>query len=148
MNKLHIGVYIIFVIIFGLLAYFAHRLPYFPGDISISLWLQRVNLPFFRPVMENITNIASTVPMAIIVAMVAGLHWAFRRRLEPIFIIALPLTAWGLELLIKLLVGRPRPSGELVQVLVPVSNNSFPSGHALQVVGFLWLSFLSGTEID
>ncbi len=137
MNKLHTVTYLIFIVVFGVFAYFAHRFPYFPGDVSISQLIQRVDLPLFRPFLEFV----SAVPSGAVVALVAVILLVFRKRLETIFVVALPISAWLLNLIIKPLVERPRPPEELVRVLVSVNEYGFPSGHVLQAAvlcGFLF----------
>ncbi len=137
MNKLHTVTYLIFIVVFGVFAYFAHRFPYFPGDVSISQLIQRVDLPLFRPFLEFV----SAVPSVAVVAPVAGIVLVFRKRWETLFIIALPISAWLLNLIIKPLVERPRPPEELVRVLVTANEYGFPSGHVLQAAvlcGFLF----------
>lgn len=137
MNKLHTVTYLICVAVFGVFAYFAHRFPYFPGDVSISQLIQRVDLPLFRPFLEFV----SAVPSGAVVALVAVILLVFRRRWETLFIVALPISAWLLNLIIKPLVARPRPPEELVWVLVTANEYSFPSGHVLQAAvlyGFLF----------
>ncbi len=137
MSKLHTVTYLIFIVVFGVFAYFAHRFPYFPGDVSISQLIQRVDLPLFRPFLEFV----SAVPSVAVVAPVAVILLVFRKRWETLFIIALPISAWLLNLIIKPLVERPRPPEELVRVLVSVNEYGFPSGHVLQAAvlcGFLF----------
>ena len=127
MSRLGAGIYALCLILFGLLSYFAHKLPYFPGDVSASLWLQSIDIPFIKPIMEGVSSLPAAVT---IIAVLAVVLWILRRRLEAVFIASLFSTAMLASWLLKLAIGRPRPSGELVQLLSESWGLSFPSGHA------------------
>lgn len=136
MSRLYAGVYGLFLILFGLLCFLAHQLPYFPGDIGISLWLQGIDLPFLNPIMQAVSYISSSIPKIITVALVAGGLWVSGRKLEPIFIASLTSSAALLNWLLKLLISRPRPEIELIQIMVQSNGFSFPSGHVTSAVVF------------
>ena len=127
MSRLGAGIYALCLILFGLLSYFAHKLPYFPGDVSASLWLQSIDIPFIKPIMQGVSSLPAAVT---IIALLAVVLWILRRRLEAVFIASLFSTGMLVSWLLKLVIGRPRPSGELVQLLGESWGLSFPSGHA------------------
>ncbi len=135
------GIYVFFLILFGLLCYLAYQSPAFPGDITISLWLQRIKSPVLIPAMTAISFLASTIPAAIIVTLVVIGLVAIRKKLEPIFVASLPglaaLLNWGL----KSLINRPRPGNEIIQVLANSHGPGFPSGHTVYAVVFYGLIF-------
>ncbi|HUV57011.1 MAG TPA: phosphatase PAP2 family protein [Dehalococcoidales bacterium] len=141
MNRLRAGIYAFCLILFGLLCYFAHKFSYFPGDITSSLWLQGIYLPLFHPVMKAVSYIGSLIPAAIIVTLLVIGLWASGRKLEPIFIAALTSSAALLNWLLQLLIGRPRPDNQLVQVLVENSGPGFPSGHTVYAFVFYGILF-------
>jgi len=136
MSRLCAGIYAFFLILFGLLCYLAHQFLYFPGDIGISLWLQGIDLPLLNPIMQAVSYISSSIPKIITVALVAGGLWASGRKLEPIFIASLTSSAALLNWLLKLLISRPRPGSELIQIMVQSNGFSFPSGHVTSAVVF------------
>ena len=72
MSKFSAAVYGLFFALNGLLCYLAHRLPYFPGDIAISRWLQGINLPSLNPIMLANSYITSVIPATVIVILVVG----------------------------------------------------------------------------
>jgi undecaprenyl-diphosphatase len=147
MSKLHAGIYILFLALFGLLGYLAHQLPYFPGDVSISLWLQRIDLPFFSPLMTAVSFISSMIPAAIVVALLAIGLWLSGRKLEPVFMASLTSFAALLNWLLKLIISRPRPSSELILVIGENNGLSFPSGHVVYAVVFYGLLFYLATRL-
>ncbi len=138
MSKRGIGIYAVFLTLFGVLCYFAHKLSYFAGDVSASLWLQSIDIPFLQPIMEGVSLLA---PVGIIIVLLAVVLWILRRRLEVIFIVSLVSTGMLASWLLKELISRPRPSGELIQLLSESWGLSFPSGHATCAFAFCGFLF-------
>lgn len=129
MRRLHLGIYTLFLALFGLLGYFAHRFPSFTGDNTISQWLQGISLPLFSQTMEVVSSLGETVPMIITVATIAIVLLVFRRRLEAALVIAMPAIGGLVNYSFKLLVDRSRPGDE------PLSGGlSFPSGHTTYAI--------------
>jgi undecaprenyl-diphosphatase len=135
MSRRGIAVYAFFILLFGVFCYFANRFDYFPGDVSISSWLQGIDFSGLKPIMRF-------APYAVSLAVLVGLKlWLRSRRLELIFIALSALAAGAAGWLIKLLVGRPRPDAELVQIWVGTIGSGFPSGHvacATVIGGFIF----------
>ncbi|MFC1902765.1 phosphatase PAP2 family protein [Chloroflexota bacterium] len=140
MSRLYAGISALFLVLFGILGYFAHIFPYFPGDIIISLWMQGIDGAFLSLIMRGASCISSLFPAIIIVSIVVIRVWVSGRRLEAVFIAALPISAVLLSSL-KLVIGRPRPTVELVQVVGSNSGFSFPSGHTTYAVVFYGFLF-------
>ncbi len=140
-SRLYASVYGFFLALFGLLCYLAYQFLYFRGDITISLWLQGINLPFFNPIMEATSYIASLIPAVVIIVLITGGLLALGRKLEPIFIVSLTSSTALLDWLLKLLIGRPRPETELIQTLGVDNGYSFPSGHIAYAVVFYGFLF-------
>ncbi len=141
MSRLQTGVLVSLSIAFGLLAYFSHRSLYFPIDLRISLWMQGFDRLLF-PIMYAVSFISSQLPATGIVVSVAIWLGKSKRRLESI----LTGSATAISLLtivpaVKSIVDRPRPSPELVQVMMPTQGESFPSGHAVYAIVFYGFLF-------
>lgn len=67
----------------------------------------------------------------------AAILWALLwRQWVAAALIAATLVADGLAALVKLVVARPRPTSDLVEVYRVVSGYSFPSGHVVHYVAF------------
>ncbi|MBA7631119.1 hypothetical protein ES703_38646 [subsurface metagenome] len=135
MSRLAIGVYAFFILLFGMLCYFANQFAYFPGDVSISSWLQGMDFAGLKPIMQF-------APYALSLGVLLALRlWLPGRRLEVIFIASAASAAGMASWLLKELISRPRPDAELVQLLVGTHGLSFPSGHvacAAVIGGFLF----------
>lgn len=139
MKKGHIGISVFCLILFGLLCYFAHEFPVFPGDHTTTLWLQGITLPCFAPAMRAISFLTGGVSAAVIVILVLIALLLSRRKLEAILISSLTSSGALLNWLVKLAVDRPRPGREFIPAFG--ENTSFPSGHATYAVvlfGFLF----------
>jgi len=138
MTKLRMGIYALSFSLFGLFCYFAHQLLYFPSDISVSLWLQRIDIPFLNPIMQGVSS--WVLAGIIVVLLVVGLL-ILGRRLEAVFVTSLVIIAGLASWLLKELISRPRPSGELIQLLEVSSGPSFPSTHATCAIVFCGFLF-------
>ena len=134
MGKLRTSIYVLLLVSFGLLCYFAYQFACFPGDITISLWLQGIDLLCFKRLMQAASYISSLIPAIIIVALVVLGLWVSGKKLEAIFIASLTSSAALFNWLIKLLVSRPRPTTE-------PSGLSFPSGHTTYAIVFYGILF-------
>ena len=139
MRKVYL--YLPLLISFGISACFAHRLPYFPGDVKTSLCVQQISFPLFTPVMRAVSFISSLTPAIIIVVLIVACLWILGKRLEAVFIGSATSIASLTNFLLKLLIARPRPTSELVQVFVASNESSFPSGHTTYAVVFYGLLF-------
>ncbi len=132
-------VYFFCLAFFGLLCYLARQSQNLPGDTTIRLWLQSVDLPFFNAIMQTISYVASVMPAVVIVVLVGGGLWATGKKLEAIFTVSLPSAAALLDWLLKMLISRPRPETALI---LRVNNDySFPSGHITYAVVFYGFLF-------
>jgi len=120
-SRRSIAIYVFLILLFGVFCYFANRYDYFPGDVSISQWIQGIDFPGLKPIMRYAPYV---VGAALVIVLLSRLWW---RRL--ICIAAVTSAAGLISWLIKLLVSRPRPPAELVQIMVGTHSLSFPSGH-------------------
>jgi membrane-associated phospholipid phosphatase len=140
MTRLHLSFYISAFVLLGVLGYLAHQFTYLPGDIALSQWLQQSIPSGLGPVMQGISSVSSVSVAAVIVAAVAAGLWLSGRKRESIFVAGLTSTAAILNWILKLVISRPRPDGNLIQVIGPVSGFSFPSGHV--TYAFVFYGFL------
>jgi undecaprenyl-diphosphatase len=133
MSRLYSSIYAVCLILFGLLGCFVHKSHNLPGDIAISDWFTGIEIPFVDSLMRAVTVFGDTIPIIITVSLVVAVLLFFRRRLEALFVAALPGLAALFTWLIKVLVDRPRPGDELFDN----GGLSFPSGHVSYIVVFL-----------
>jgi len=112
--------------------------PLLPGDLYLTLHLQSFNNHFLLSVMRWVSFIFSGWSSVLVVITIGILVWWRIGRLEAILI-----PVGGLLTLVntalKLAINRQRPSADLIHVLSPEQNNSFPSGHAFFAIVLLGL---------
>ncbi len=133
--------YTVMLAAFAVLALFAHLNKYFAWDLKAAHWLQSLKIPWLFNLMVFVSIFGNRwIPWAIATLTVIA-FLVFRKRSEAF---ALVLSAGGgqlLNFLIKTLVGRPRPTHDLVRVHRDIPTQSFPSGHVTFYVcyfGFLF----------
>ena len=126
---------------FGVLTFMVKTTPLFTWDIQITQALQSIDSPVFATLMSLISWPGFSPQSFIISVLIVlaiymfGLHWeavtAFVAAILP------PLV----NVLVKSVIRRPRPTVDLVHVLNILNSYSFPSGHVMFYVGFfgfLW----------
>jgi membrane-associated phospholipid phosphatase len=136
-------VYAVALAAFATLALFAHFYSYFGWDLRVSLALQSFDAPALSAFMRAVSIIGNTWrPYALTAVTVIILFWLnFRSEA-----VGLTLCAGGsaiLNGLLKLLIARPRPTTDLVNVVRELHTRSFPSGHVTFYVcyfGFLFFA--------
>jgi undecaprenyl-diphosphatase len=122
----------------GILSWIAQRTQFFPGDMSITARLQKYHHPWLRRFFYTVSEIGFAkyaVPETLIAS---GIFWALRFRLEAFFIL-LTSSSTLLNQIVKRLIKRPRPTGELVTVVKVINEPSFPSGHVMWYLNFYGL---------
>ena len=130
--------------IYVVLSLFAALHDRCPGDLAMTQGLQSLASPWLDQIMRGISFVGSRlVTVSIGFAVFAGLLVA--RRWRNALVIAASGVTPVIVPLLKNLIARPRPSGELVRVLEASASGSFPSGHAVGVVvlmGLIWAIFI------
>lgn len=134
---------------FVALAVVAHRVPYFPIDLTLMLAVQRIHSPWFVMPLAALSEVGfpptiDFISAGIVLAMfVTGHRWAA---------IAAGFAAAGiagLNFLVKWLVDRPRPPTNLVSVAHHIRSTTFPAGHVMTVTAFFgFLCYLAITRLE
>lgn len=138
-------VYAILLALFALLAWWVSIHPILAIDVTITHEFQENQSPLLRNIMVAVSYIGNVVPLSIgLIALAAVLLWIVDLRLEAIVVTVLSATSALLNVLIKLIVARPRPSASMVEILQKASGLSFPSGHVMSYVSFWGLLFCFG----
>lgn len=134
------------MVVFLVLAVLAKTIAYFTFDVTITQHVQRFNPGWFNALMIALSWIgfapqAHVFTLIILLFLLAsGLKW----ETVTAFISVVGSSALGVG--IKVLIDRPRPNADLVNVFSQLSDLSFPSGHVLFfTVFFGFLIFLTHT---
>lgn len=131
------------VVVFAILAVLAHTIAYFTFDLTITEEIQKFHGFVFDMLMRDVTWIGFTpqaptfVGLAVLLLYVSGLKW------ESVMTLLGNIGISILGAVVKLIVLRPRPSPDLVNVIAQLPDYGFPSGHVLFFVTFFgFLAFL------
>jgi membrane-associated phospholipid phosphatase len=149
-RKYRANVFLVYLIgamvVFLILAVLASTVAYFTFDVTITRLVQTFNPGWFNALMVALSWIgfapqAYVFTLIILLFLIAsGLKW------ETVVALISVIGSSALGLGIKVLIDRPRPSADLVNVFNQLSDFSFPSGHVLFfTVFFGFLIFLTYT---
>lgn len=123
-----IVVWVALVVVGSLLAFVARGAVPLPGDLILARFVQELPLPG-GVAGALVSNADSAVWLLLVAALATTL--LRRRWSSAVFVFLASLTAVLMGVILKLIVARPRPSGELVRVYDPSQTYSFPSITAL-----------------
>jgi membrane-associated phospholipid phosphatase len=133
--------YVIGLAAFGVLALYAHFRTYFEWDLRIERGLQALNVPGLFDVMYTVSVFGNKwIPWALTIVS-ALVFLLFNKRSEAAGLLTSAGGGALINILLKMLIGRPRPTAELVNVYRDLHTDSFPSGHVTFYVcyfGFLF----------
>jgi membrane-associated phospholipid phosphatase len=132
------------LLLFGMLAVFVHLHPILPLDVAITRSFQQNQAPWLRITMLVISYPGSSSLLPVLVILTTVVFWAIGVRLEAVFVAGLSTVSLLLNLLIKVQVGRPRPTGHLVHIIETAIGYSFPSGHVMAYIAYWGLLFCFG----
>jgi membrane-associated phospholipid phosphatase len=110
-------------------------------DVKFSREIQEHQNPFVDELMYLISTPGYMPESVIMVLTTALLFFLFKYKKAALFILLTGLSGL-LSTIVKALVNRPRPSEDLVRIVLKTTQQSFPSGHVLFYViffGFLVL---------
>jgi membrane-associated phospholipid phosphatase len=126
---------VLIVLAFGLLTLFAKQYAYFSFDLQITLFIQRINFPFFDSLMRYLTYLGNPEIAVISVALVALVVYFMKAKAASLMTIISCLGGLLVSVFFKMIVSRPRPDPLLIhQVGTFLHTDSFPSGHVLGAV--------------
>jgi membrane-associated phospholipid phosphatase len=138
------GLYALFLVLFGALAWWVHTSPVLPLDVTITRTLQEDHAPWLQVVMLAISYPGSTLLLWLLILLAAVLFWLIGLRLEAICLVLLSVVSKSLNVVLKVLVARPRPTSHLVDVFQVATGQSFPSEHVMAYLAFWGLLFCFG----
>ncbi len=130
--------------LFGGLSWFVHIHPILPLDVAITHSFQQNQAPWLRIAMLAISYPGSSPLLPVLVILTTVVFWAIGIRLEAVFVAGLSTVNLLLNLLLKVQVARPRPTGHLVHIIQTAIGYSFPSGHVMAYIAYWGLLFCFG----
>jgi len=124
-----------------ILAVLAAYVSYFSLDLSITRELQEMSNPIFRGFMIGVSWFGNNRHGVVITVLVTVALLLMRLKIEARMLLISSAVGEVVDFLIKTIVGRPRPTVDLVSVYTNLNSKSFPSGHVFHYValyGFLF----------
>jgi undecaprenyl-diphosphatase len=138
-----LGLYLVLLALFSSLALLVYIHPLLPVDIAITREIQEKPSPLLTSFMLAVSYLGNTPWLFTgLIALAVVVFWFLRLRLEAIVIAFVNLSSSLLNILVKSLVHRPRPTRSLVDVFLQASGYDFPSGHVMSYVAFWGLLFI------
>jgi len=140
------GTLIVIAGAFAVLTFLVKTMPSFTIDLQVTKAIQMINFPFFNMAMVWVSwpgfgpqNIIIAALIILFIWMI-GLHW------EAVMALVAALFSTAINVLVKDLVQRPRPTATQVTVIDLLNSYSFPSGHVMFYLGFFgFIGFLAFT---
>ena len=128
---------------FAALTFLVKTMPSFAIDLQISQFVQLINNPFFALFM-GLISWPGFLPQSIIIAVLTvllfyklGLQW------ESLMMLFAATFSSGVNVLVKDLIQRPRPTAGMVNVISTLTSYSFPSRHVMFYLGYFgFVAFL------
>jgi membrane-associated phospholipid phosphatase len=131
---------------FAVLTILVKTMPSFAIDLQITRAIQLIHFPSFALLMSLISWPGFGPQDIFIIGLIILLIYAFGLRWEAVMALIAAIFTTGINVLVKDLVQRPRPTPNLVNVFAKLPSYSFPSGHVMFYLGFFgFIWFLAFT---
>ena len=143
--RVFIALYVLEFLLFSLLAWVVSIHPVLPLDVAITREFQENHSLWLRSTMIAVNYLGFHI--LIFSALIFGtavVFWIMHLSLEALFVVALSIINSVFNVVLKVLVNRPRPNARLVEIIQHASGQSFPSGHVMSYVAFFGLVFSLG----
>lgn len=131
---------------FGVLTFFVKVYHSFPIDLTITEAIQSFHLPPFDNLLVAISWLGFWPQQGLIALLIIIVILFFGLQWEAVAAIIAAIIPVAVNILVKDLIQRPRPSATGIHILVRLTDYSFPSGHVMFFVGFYgFIGFLAFT---
>ncbi len=141
-GRILLAVDIVMLVLFALLAWWVYVHPVLSVDVTITKEFQENQTPWLKFLMIAVSYQGNTWPLALgLIVLAALILWLVDLRLEAIILVLLSSVNSLVNVAIKALINRPRPTARLVDIIQGAGGPSFPSGHVMSYVAFWGLLF-------
>jgi membrane-associated phospholipid phosphatase len=129
---------------FAVLTFLVKTTPSFAIDLQVTRAIQLINFPNFALLMILISWPGFSPQNMIIAGLIILLIYGFGLHWEAVMALFAAVFSTAINLLVKDLIQRPRPSSNTVTVIDTLNSYSFPSGHVMFYLGFFgFIAFLA-----
>ncbi|OGC77919.1 MAG: hypothetical protein A2Z27_03295 [candidate division Zixibacteria bacterium RBG_16_50_21] len=129
---------------FAVLTFLVKTMPSFAIDLKITRAIQLINFPFFALLMSLISWPGFGPQSMIIAGLIISVVYGFGLHWEAVMVLIAAVFSTAINVLVKDLVQRPRPTSGMVNVTDILNSYSFPSGHVMFYLGFFgFIGFLT-----
>jgi membrane-associated phospholipid phosphatase len=128
------------IVVAALFAWLARTVAYFPLDVELTRAIQGIEDPWILTVFQVVGWIGFPPQSNFIFGAIVIALFLIGLRLEAVMTLFAAAGSAGLWFLLAPFVDRPRPSPEVVRVVMELPTGGFPSGHVLNltaIFGFL-----------
>jgi membrane-associated phospholipid phosphatase len=138
------GTLVVIACAFAVLTFLVKTMPSFAIDLQVTRAIQLINFPLFMPLMIVISWPGFGPQNIIIAGLIILLIYGFGLHWEAIMALIAAVFSTAINLLVKDLIQRPRPTSKVVTVIDTLNSYSFPSGHVMFYLGFFgFIAFLA-----
>jgi undecaprenyl-diphosphatase len=117
-------------------------------DRRVTGAIQSLRTPWLDQLAVGFTFLGNTWTLIAVGIVSLGVFTAFSKRRTGLFCAGM-LLALPLNVLIKEMVERPRPTADWADIIIPAIGLSYPSGHAMSAVAFYgFLALMSWIHIQ
>lgn len=129
---------------FAVLTFYVKTMPSVTIDLQITKAIQLIDFPWFASFMSLVSWPGYGPQLVVITALIILLIYSFGLHWESIMALVAASFSLGINLMVKDLIQRPRPTSNLVNVFAKLTDSSFPSGHVMFYIGFYgFIGFLA-----
>jgi len=139
--RIYTSLIILASIAFVLLALQARTKQALRLDLTLARAIQGVHVPLYGWVLTRVSDLGFFPGNVISYVVVFAVLFLLGLRLESGLAVGSALIASLVGSIIRASIGRPRPSGSLVHVVMHVSGLGFPSGHVIHYVTLFGFCF-------
>jgi undecaprenyl-diphosphatase len=129
---------------FAVLTFLVKTTPSFAIDLEITKSIQLLSFPTFTFLMSLVSWPGYSPQAMIIAGLIILLIFSIGLQWEAVMALIAAVFSTAINLLVKDLIQRPRPTPALVNVVDTLTSYSFPSGHVMFYTGFFgFIGFLA-----
>ena len=131
---------------FAVLTFYVKTIPSFAIDLQITKAIQLIDFPMFVSFMKLVSWPGYSPQLVVITTLIILLIYSFGLHWESVMTLVAASFSTGINLMVKDLIQRPRPTSDLVAVFAKLTDYSFPSGHVMFYIGFYgFMGFLASS---